>query len=157
MYYDELYHFGVKERSGRYAWGSGKRPHQRLEKTQARRSRRGDRINRRALKKIARMDVKNEERQAEADKLYNKAAKRSVSMFSTQKRAREAYNQAELIQRKIDVAQYKGSKYIQRQQRKLERIGIDQHPDLKASGDRYLEYVRRNTSRMHTAHMVRSY
>lgn len=28
---DELYHYGTKERSGRYAWGSGDRPYQRLE------------------------------------------------------------------------------------------------------------------------------
>lgn len=26
--YDELYHYGIKRRSGRYPWGSGERPHQ---------------------------------------------------------------------------------------------------------------------------------
>lgn len=29
---DEIYHFGTKEHSGRYPWGSGDRPKQRLEK-----------------------------------------------------------------------------------------------------------------------------
>ena len=29
---DEIYHFGTKEHSGRYPWGSGERPRQRLEK-----------------------------------------------------------------------------------------------------------------------------
>lgn len=29
---DEIYHFGTKEHSGRYPWGSGDRPRQRLEK-----------------------------------------------------------------------------------------------------------------------------
>lgn len=28
MRYDELYHFGIKRKSGRYPWGSGKRPYQ---------------------------------------------------------------------------------------------------------------------------------
>lgn len=26
--YDDLYHYGIKRRSGRYPWGSGERPHQ---------------------------------------------------------------------------------------------------------------------------------
>lgn len=35
----EIYHFGIKERSGRYPWGSGKRPHQRLESPEERKKR----------------------------------------------------------------------------------------------------------------------
>lgn len=29
---NEIYHYGMPQRSGRYAWGSGDRPYQRLEK-----------------------------------------------------------------------------------------------------------------------------
>lgn len=29
---DEIFHYGIKEKSGRYPWGSGERPKQRLEK-----------------------------------------------------------------------------------------------------------------------------
>lgn len=32
-YQNELYHYGMPERSGRYPWGSGDRPYQRLKKT----------------------------------------------------------------------------------------------------------------------------
>lgn len=35
---NELYHYGVQGRSGRYPWGSGARPHQRLEKPKGRTS-----------------------------------------------------------------------------------------------------------------------
>lgn len=136
--------------------GSGKTVGKAAKQAQ-RKERRAGRIERRASKKISRMDKKISRRQVKADKMYNKAEKRSMSMFSTAEKARQAYNQAEVAQRKIDIAQYKGSKYIQRQQRKLDRIGIGSSPELKASGDRYLEYVRKNTSRMHTAHMVRSF
>lgn len=38
VYANELYHYGVQGRSGRYPWGSGARPRQRLEKAGGRTS-----------------------------------------------------------------------------------------------------------------------
>lgn len=38
VYANELYHYGVQGRSGRYPWGSGARPNQRLEKPKGRTS-----------------------------------------------------------------------------------------------------------------------
>ena len=52
---DEIYHFGIKERSGRYPWGSGDRPYQRFEKPKISPEERAERSRKRAetAKKVA--------------------------------------------------------------------------------------------------------
>ena len=57
---DEIYHYGIKGRSGRYPWGSGDRPYQRLEKQVGKLERKVERS-----KKISNKDEKRLRLEAE--------------------------------------------------------------------------------------------
>lgn len=50
---DEIYHYGIKGRSGRYPWGSGDRPYQRLEKRVGKLERKVERTKKREVSKNA--------------------------------------------------------------------------------------------------------
>lgn len=56
---NELYHYGVKRRSGRYPYGSGERPYQGSERNQHRRSHSLSKKNQQKLLKVGGLAVKS--------------------------------------------------------------------------------------------------
>ncbi len=136
-----LAHTGVKERSGRYKWGSGDRPYQRLEKTG---------------KRLFRIEKKREAAQAKADKDFAKAEKRANSIFSTQKRVNKAFEKAVESQRAVTRLEYKGSQIFQKTLSKIGESNINspEFKDIMELGDRYIKAAHENSKSMRNVAML---
>lgn len=158
MYYsNELYHFGIKRRSGRYPYGSGLRPFQSdPQKAMARRKKRAQRIESRTTSKFSRLDKKIDRRQKKADKEFNRAEKKSVSFFATQRGIDSAFEKAQVAQRRVHNLEYKGGQYYKRQQKKFSRMGLSMNSDLANRGMAYLNNVSKNTQEMYKMSLYKS-
>lgn len=71
---DEIAHYGMPERSGRYAWGSGDRPYQRLEGKVSK-------METRLRNRFSRADKVTSSRQKVANKKFEQAVRKSNSIF----------------------------------------------------------------------------
>lgn len=139
MYYvyslpNELYHYGIPRKSGRYPWGSGDRPYQSLEVNP------GLKKMARASKKIQRISRKVEARRARNNKLYAKVEKLSrSSKEEKQEIAKEKLSKANDRQKKINALENRGKNYYLKMQRKLEKYDLEFDPEIAALGDKFIE------------------
>lgn len=143
--YQELFHYGMPKRSGRYPWGSGNRPFQSEESKLARNSSRAERIEKRTKKKFSRLENRIEKRQKKADKEFNKAEKKSVSYFATKRGIDRAMNDAIIAQRRVHNLEYKGGQYYKKQKAKLDKMNMSMNSDLQKKGEQYLANISENT------------
>lgn len=146
-----LIHYGIPKRSGRYPWGSGKRPFQSGGGREQRISRRADRINKRAVKKMTKLETKRELGQKKADKYFDKAVRRSTSFFSTQRRVNRAVDTAYSAQQKVTRLEQKGKKYYQKIQKKMSRMDKKIDPKVQEMGERYIQYTMNNSKAMYNS------
>lgn len=145
----ELYHFGIPHRSGRYPWGSGARPFQSEEGKAQRRKKRQERLIRRTEKKFSKFESKISDRQRTADKEFNKAEKKSVSRFASQKGIDKAMGSAIEAQRMVHNMEYKGGQYYKKQMKKFDKMGITMNPELQQIGERYLSNIDANSKQVY--------
>lgn len=127
---NEIYHYGMPERSGRYAWGSGDRPYQRLEK-------KASRMESRLRKRFDKFDKKIGKQQAVANKKFDKAVRKSNGMFASKKASKKAYDKAAEAQRKVNKYEYKTSKMYEKYSKTFAKLDIKMDSDLKAKGADY--------------------
>lgn len=121
MYYSEIYHYGIPMKSGRYPWGSGERPHQRLEKKLTRR--------------FDKADKRIERNQNAANKLYAKANEQRNSMFGFRRnKAQKTFDKATKYQDKVSRDIYRQSKAYKKYEKKFEVLEEKMSPELKARG-----------------------
>ena len=136
---NDILHFGVKGKSGRYPWGSGDRPYQRLE-------RRAGRVEKRMYKTAAQRDAA----QNVANKKFKKAEDKTYRRFSTRKSVRKAMDQAYVAQRKASRYNVKGSKQYDKLRKILDRIGdLKLNPKTKALGDEFIKRVMENSEALY--------
>lgn len=136
---------GAKRGSGRYPLGSGDRSYQRHQRF----LRRNERIKNRAIRKMNRIDRRVQSSQEEANKQYEKAERKSLSRWSSERSAKKAFERAASAQRDVRKMEYKGSQYYKRRQKKFERRGIDMDPNVRKIGEKYLEDIRQNSQMMY--------
>lgn len=106
----ELYHYGMPERSGRYAWGSGDRPYQRLEG-------KAQRMEKRLRKKFEKADKKADKLVEDPDTPRNISKLRKLGEID--RGMFREYVITESTLRKLDVTldpelQKKGLQYFRR-------------------------------------------
>lgn len=92
---DEIFHYGMPERSGRYAWGSGDRPYQRLEGKVSK-------METRLRKRFARADKVTSSKQKIANRKFESAVRKSNSILSTKRSEQRAFDRATAAQRKVN-------------------------------------------------------
>lgn len=142
MYTTQSYiiHYGMPQRSGRYAWGSGDRPYQRLEK-------KASRMENRLTKKLNKADSYISKKQKKANKSFSKAIKREASVFASKEATDRAFHKGEKQQRKVNRKEYKTSKIFDRYSKTFDKLDITMDKDLKKRG---LDYYNRviNNSKM---------
>lgn len=114
-------------------------------------ARRADRINKRAVKKMSKMEAKREVGQKKADKYFDKAVKRSNSFFSTQRRVNKAVNTAYSAQQRVVRLEQKGKKYYQKVQKKMAKIDKKIDPKVQEIGERYIKYTMENSKAMYNS------
>lgn len=101
-YGTELYHYGVQGRSGRYKWGSGGRPYQRLEKPK-RKVGLIKRIKSRNVEK-QRLEKEKEEKKAAEEREKLKAAKEKILTKGTASEVLEYKNKIGLTNQEMKDA-----------------------------------------------------
>lgn len=131
---DEIFHYGMPQRSGRYPWGSGGRPYQRLEAKAAR-------MENRLKKRFARADRYTTSKQKTANKNYERAVKKSNSIFFTKKSEQRAFDKTTKAQRKVNREEYRMSKYFQRYSKTFDKMGVVMDAELKKKGLEYYDRV----------------
>lgn len=147
---DEIYHFGVskskgaKVGSGRYPLGSGDRPFQRKSKAE-RKALKKDKWTNRVRNKLDKYDTKKAKKQAVANKQYEKAVRKSNSLFGTKKAVDKAYEKADKAQRKVNRLDYKSNKYYQKYTKKFSRNNFSMSIDVVNRGKKYYENVVNNS------------
>lgn len=142
---DEIYHYGMPGRSGRYKWGSGDRPYQRLEKKVVR-------SEKRLNKKLDRADKKTEKLSKESQKYFNKANQRSNSAFRFRRRSsRKFLNKGYEVQEKKERVEYRTSKKYMKYLKKFEKRNVTMTPALKKRGIDYYNRMISNTNNRYNA------
>lgn len=130
---NEILHYGMPERSGRYAWGSGDRPYQRLEGKVSK-------METKLRKRFAKADKVTSSRQRVANKRFEEAVRRSNSIFSPKMLKERAFDKAVAAQRKVNRGEYKMSQFYQRYAKTFDRLNVTMDDDLKEKG---LDYYNR--------------
>ena len=135
---EEIFHYGMPERSGRYAWGSGDRPYQRLEGKVSK-------MENKLRKRFEKADKRVGRKQKVANKKYEQAVKRSNSFFATKKSAQRAFDRATTAQRSVNREEYKTSNYYQRIAKKFDKLNVTMDKDLQRKGLEYYNRVVENS------------
>lgn len=145
---EELYHFGIPRRSGRYPWGSGDRPFQSSGGKSSKTERKKQRVAKgyaKSTRKLEKIDAKRQRQQEKANKSYTKAEKKYYSKLSSQKSTDKAYSRAESQQYKANRLAKKGEDWYKKMKKKYSNQGINIDPKTKALGEKYIELVAANT------------
>lgn len=151
-----IYQTGVKERSGRYPWGSGDRPYQRLEKRKARIERRTARITKGITRKLDRADDRTKDLQKSINKKFAESARKQNSRFAfIRKSGERAFNVGYKTQEKRERIEYRTSKSFERYTRRIERMDQTMDSVLKSRGVDYYNRVTTNNNARFTAAMAR--
>lgn len=136
----EIYHYGMPERSGRYAWGTGDRPYQRLEG-------KASRMESRLRKRFSSVDDKTSKMQSRANKLFDKAGKqRNSRRQSTRDKSQKTFDKGYDIWEKKGRVEYSMDKMYQRYLKRFESLDLTMDDDLKAKGLEYYNRVFENTN-----------
>lgn len=145
---DEIFHYGMPERSGRYAWGSGDRPYQRLEG-------KASRMEKRLKRRFEKADKRTSSAQKVANKKYEQAIRKSNSFFATKRSQQRAFDKATAAQRKVNREEYNMSKYYQKYQRTFDKLDIKMDIALKKKGLDYYNRVVNNSKLTYQAALSR--
>lgn len=145
-----LAHYGIKRRSGRYPFGSGERPYQSIKQRRTPEAK-AERINRRAEKKMSKIDYKTTKKQGRANKYFAKAQRKQVSPFATQRGVNKAANRAVDAQRKVNRLEYKGQKYYKKVVSKLNKIDREISPEVERLGQKYVKSVMDNSKLIYSS------
>lgn len=147
--YDYFVHYGMPERSGRYAWGSGDRPYQRLEK-------RAGRMENRIEKKLSRADKIVGKRQMVANKSYQRAIKKSSGIFASKRKVDKYMDRAAKAQHKVNKVELRTSQLFQKYSKKFERLNLTMDKDLKARGLDYFNRAANASKSMYNVALMRT-
>lgn len=131
---DEIYHYGMPERSGRYAWGSGDRPYQRLEG-------RVRKVENKLKKRLDTADKRVKPMQDRANKKYQEAVKKSNSFFYSEKSAQKAFEKAMTAQKKVNKEEYRAAKQYLKSQKLFNKLNVTMTDDLQKRGQEYYNRV----------------
>lgn len=120
VYNNELYHYGTQGRSGRYKWGTGNRPYQRLETAKVKKYKKSlpKRISeKRAEKKAAKEKEK-------ADKKIREVEEERKKYLAQQKYLKDTLNKEELLKegKASEILKYESVLTNQELQEALNRI-----------------------------------
>lgn len=149
-----LIHYGIKRRSGRYPFGSGSRPFQSVKGTIAKRrtpEAKASRINKRATKKLEKLEMKRSSAQEQANKMFDKATKKANSFFSSQKKVNKALDRANASQKVVNRLEYKGQNYYKKVQKKLSKIDGEVDPKVQKLGEQYIKSMANNSKSIYNA------
>lgn len=139
----------MPERSGRYAWGSGDRPYQRLEKKVSR-------MESRLTKKFAKADVKTSKLQERASRRFNKAnIQRNSMLRSARKRADSTFQKGYDLQQKKERIEYRTSRRYERYLKKFTELNVTMDDKLKKQGLDYYNRVLANTDSQYKAALIK--
>lgn len=146
---DEIYHFGVQGRSGRYPWGSGDRPYQRLEGKRSSMERKLGRSFSKANKRTSRLQTK-------ANRQFNKAnIQRNSILPSARKRSAATFEKGYKIEERKQRIEYRTSKRYERYLKKFEKLDIKMSDELTAQGLDYYNRVLANTDSQYKAALLK--
>lgn len=116
----ELYHYGTQGKSGRYKWGTGDRPYQRLETAKAKKYKKS--LPKRLLEKRA--EKKAVKAKKEADRKLREVEEERKKYLYQQKRLSDTLNKEELLKegKASDILKYESVLTNQELQEALNRI-----------------------------------
>lgn len=151
-----IYQTGVRERSGRYPWGSGDRPYQRLEKRKARIDRRTERITKSITRKLDRADDRTKGLQKSINKRFAESTRKQNSRFAfVRKSGEKAFNKGYKAQEERERIEYRMSKSFERYTRRIERMDKTMDSALRARGVDYFNRVTANNNAKFALAMAR--
>ena len=146
---NEIYHYGIQGRSGRYPWGSGQRPYQRLESKQAR-------MENRLKKTFVKTDKRTANLQTKVNRAFNKANMQRNSIFpSVRRRSESTFDEAYRLDEKRQRLEYRASKKYERTLKKLEKFDLEMDSDLKKAGLDYYNKVIANSDSQYKAALMK--
>lgn len=145
---DEIFHYGMPERSGRYSWGSGDRPYQRLEKKV---SRMESKITKRFNKADARIDKK----QRLANKKYEQAIRKSNSWLATKKSEEKAFDKATRAQRIVNKEIYNMSRLYEKYSKAFAKLDVVMDAELQKKGLEYYNTLVENSKMQYQTYLIK--
>lgn len=162
---NELYHFGIPRRSGRYPWGSGDRPFQSsggkasTSKEERRKTKKANKANKKiskTAKKMQNISFKIEGREDKANKYYARAERQRYSILpGSKKRSKESFAKAEYQKGMANRYARKGELKYKRLLKKYGATRVNSNAKAKALGERYISMVAENTKMTYYSTMRR--
>lgn len=151
----DIVHFGIKRRSGRYPWGSGKRPFQDQEGSSSKRfsedfvtSFRRKRITA-GTKKIEKLKKKYDKQSAKVAKKYHKAEKKTYGLFATPRSATRAMDEARRAKYKSNKTANRIRRIYERMTKRAEKSGLKISKETTAIGKTFIDMIMAENSNMY--------
>ncbi len=99
---------------------------------------RAKKVEEKISRKFDKIDKKIIDKQNVANKQYDRAIRKSNSLFSTKKQANKAFDKATQAQKKVNILSYKGTKYFKKYEKLIKKLDIEMNDDIKERGMKYL-------------------
>lgn len=162
---EELYHFGIPRRSGRYPWGSGDRPFQssggkvsvsKEERKKAKRAAKADKRISKTAKKMQNISFKMEGREDKANKYYAKAERQRYSILpGSKRRSKDSFAKAEYQKGMSNRYARKGELKYKKLLKKYGATRVNSNDKARVLGERYIALVAENTKMTYYSTMRR--
>lgn len=112
-------------------------------------------LDKKATRKLQKINAKYEKRQARADRKFDKAERKSNSFLSSERSARKAFRKASKEQFRANKIALKGKKWYERMTKEYKKAGISMSKENQEIGKELVRQIRANSRAMYAANYAR--
>lgn len=108
-------------------------------------------LDKKATRKLQRINAKYEKKQAKADRKFDKAERKANSLFTSKRSAEKAFRKASKAQFKANKVAARGKKWYERMSKEYKKAGISMTKENQEIGKELIRQVRANSRAMYAA------
>lgn len=108
-------------------------------------------VNDKASRKLERLNMRYQKKQAKADRQFDKAERKANSLFASKKSADRAFRKASKSQFKANKAAAKGKRWYEQMQTSYKKGGMPMSKRNMEIGEEFIRQVRANSRAMYAA------
>ena len=113
------------------------------------------RVTSKSTAKLQRLNARYEKKQAKADRMFEKAERKSSSLLASKRSADKAFKKASKYQFKANKAAARGKKWYEQMSKQYKDAGFTMSKENQEIGQEFIRQVRANSRAMYAASYVR--
>lgn len=108
-------------------------------------------VDRKASRKLEKLNNRYEKRQAKADRMFDKAERKANSLLASKRSADRAFHKASKLQFKANKVASRGKKWYDQMSREYKKADISMSKENQKIGEEFIRQVRANSRAMYAA------